>query len=81
MSYYHPENEPVEETSAYVQKEKESISENELQHCLKYIQKTKNLTCNINNRKYLNVVEPYSNRILPCTTSEHIYKTEIELLR
>ena len=26
MSYYHPENEPAEETSAYVQKEKESIS-------------------------------------------------------
>ena len=40
MCYYHPENEPVEETSAYVQKEKESISENQLQHCLKYIQKT-----------------------------------------
>lgn len=39
MSYYHPENEPAEETSAYVQKEKESISENQLQHCLKYIQK------------------------------------------
>lgn len=80
MSYYHPENEPVEETSAYAQKEKESISENKLQHCLKYIQKTKNLICNINNWKYLNVVEPYGNRILPRTTSERIYKTEIELL-
>ena len=81
MSYYHLENEPVEETSAYVQKKKESISENELQHCLKYIQKTKNLICNINNQKYLNIVEPYGNRILPCTTNECIYKTEIELHR
>lgn len=51
MSYYHPENEPAEETSAYVQKEKESISENQLQHCLKYIQKNQNLICNINNQR------------------------------
>ena len=78
MSYYHPENEPVEETSAYVQKEKERISENQLQRCLKYTQKIKTSYVIYITRDYLNIVEPYSNRILPCTTNEVIYKTEIK---